>query len=560
MLVRSPSQFLLLSGWLLISFLLGCAKAASNEEALAHSPQLALEYTVRPSFSAQGTVTRLHVLGRLRTAQAHEDVSLALPSLASGGNRSKFSLPADFGAISVTRSSIAEIAYSVDIEELGTRWVTGALGSVFSSPDAIYITGELFALPTSDRPFSFSVNFDGFPSGWRFGSGLAAVSQSIVTTRQEVVGTQFVAGKFRTVRRSGKNFDVDIFVLGDWSFADTELGDLAGSLLASYIKVWGDRRHIRHLLIVHQAGRSLSAGASGRAFRQSTFIDAHRSMSLSNLSYFVAHEISHQWNARAFGLLDEPGALLFWFIEGFSDYYAWRLRVQLGVVPLTSWASDINTSLLLLARLKPFQATNAYTSERFFIDPMLSRVPYARGAALALKWNSHIVRRSQGHLNLDDALKELLLRHLATSRPLGRPAIIEALQSAGVETVADDINRYIVLGEPIVFEEDELAPCFSVKNAAFKVFELGFDADASRRLGRITGVRPETNASKAGIRDGQHVRSMKYSTVDPDAIAEVTLIVDGADIVLRFAPFENIAAQVVTAKLGAPADCASAVH
>ncbi len=537
-------------------FVLMCAGTASSEVVLAH-PTVSIKYTVRPVFTAGGALESLDLIGRVSSARDREKVELAAPTLSLGDNRTLFHPASSTKSMLLEGQLAQEFLYRVDANSLVSRTATGALGPVFLSREVLYVTAGLLALPDSDSPFLLTVEFDGLPSGWVQAHGSAGLSTPMRTTRREVIGTQFAAGRFRVVSRQRDNLSLDIYLTGDWEFTDDSLADLAAALLASHIEVWGDDRAHRHVLIVHQSDGTLGAGATGRAFRGSTFIEAHKSVNLERLSHFVAHEFGHQWNARAFGLVDEPGARLFWFIEGFTDYYAWRLRVQLGVVPLGVWADEINASLLLLSRLKPVESSNAYVAEKFFSDPRLSKVPYARGAILALKWNAQIVRGSSGRLNLDSVMKNLLRLHGASGRPLGRSVIIEALVAAGIDSAEFDITRYVINGEPIVLTEHDLAPCFRVQNALFKSFELGFDAEESRRLGKVVGVRPGTNAYEAGVRDGQQLQALTFSVSDPNGVAELSLTTSGPPAIVRFSPFETTSSQVVRVVADASRHCSS---
>lgn len=74
------------------------------------------------------------------------------------------------------------------------------------------------------------------------------------------------------------------------------------------------------------------------------------------------------------------------------------------------------------------------------------------------------------------------------------------------------------------------------KARALVIYDLGFDADASKTAGKITGVEADGPAFSAGLRDGQALKHVSISRNQPDRIAEITIQTDGGPQTIKYYP------------------------
>ena len=64
--------------------------------------------------------------------------------------------------------------------------------------------------------------------------------------------------------------------------------------------------------------------------------------------------------------------------------------------------------------------------------------------------------------------------------------------------------------------------CGGIK-APFRTFEVGFDWTASDKTKIIHGAKPDSNAWRAGVRDGQKFSAIDVGLGDPTYLAEIEI-------------------------------------
>jgi predicted metalloprotease with PDZ domain len=173
--------------------------------------------------------------------------------------------------------------------------------------------------------------------------------------------------------------------------------------------------------------------------------------------------VLHEWIPRRAGQTDEatdPSRA--WFTEGFTEYFTQRLLLQTGRIMLDEYAanmdalwtaymtSDVNTL--------PAEALN----ERLFESEQTERLPYQRGALLALHWDT--ILKADGGEGLTRVLASLIDRADALEadgqpRTLSDDALHAALRDALGERFDADYQRYIVEGGLIDLRTLSLPEC-----------------------------------------------------------------------------------------------------
>jgi predicted metalloprotease with PDZ domain len=107
---------------------------------------------------------------------------------------------------------------------------------------------------------------------------------------------------------------------------------------------------------------------------------------------------------------------------------------------------------------------------------------------------------------------------------------------AGAGVIAD-MRDYVESGKTIPLPPGALGPCFQIEKKAIHKFDAGFDIDTIYRTGIIQGVKQESEAYKAGLRDGQTVtRSSTIDPNDPNQAIEMTVIDSGLPKRIRYFP------------------------
>jgi hypothetical protein len=107
--------------------------------------------------------------------------------------------------------------------------------------------------------------------------------------------------------------------------------------------------------------------------------------------------------------------------------------------------------------------------------------------------------------------------------PLTNRRIANALTAAGVMNAASEIERFVTRGETIELRSMIWGECARETSLEVKQFDIGFDLGESRKIGTVRGVRENSNAWQAGVRDGQRWSPMDIVWGDPGYLAELEI-------------------------------------
>jgi predicted metalloprotease with PDZ domain len=162
-------------------------------------------------------------------------------------------------------------------------------------------------------------------------------------------------------------------------------------------------------------------------------------------------------------------------------------------------------------------------------------LPYHRGETVALVLDEEIRRLSGGDKSLDDFFRELLDdarrgEKAETSRLLDRisrwtsPAFAESLRN----TVTDG-----ALPDPPARISD---PRAERADRDSYLYDPGFDVEASLKSKIVTGVRDQSGAFMAGLRDNQPIAGLSILKGDPDREISITILENNQKRLITFFP------------------------
>jgi predicted metalloprotease with PDZ domain len=293
-------------------------------------------------------------------------------------------------------------------------------------------------------------------------------------------------------------------VIGRFGFSDDAFQALAGRIASVEDRFWGQTEPFFVTLAALKEAQGLQARrgegrAGGFAMMSSNF-------PLQDLKAFLAHEYFHRWNPfRLGGMEDGPDQVAsYWFSEGFTDYYARKLLLSGHIFSPAEFMDDWNDALSEYTQSPVKGMPNSAIIGGFRSNPDLERLPYLRGALFAALADSRLQAATHGRLSLDDVLRKMRDLGPADPRIATQRFLDVADQLAGVN-LHPDFDKYIVKGEPINLPSDGLGSCFRVKSTSAAPYDPGFDLVASSATGVFTGVRPESAAFRAGLRDGMRL-------------------------------------------------------
>jgi predicted metalloprotease with PDZ domain len=255
-----------------------------------------------------------------------------------------------------------------------------------------------------------------------------------------------------------------------------------------------------------------------------------------DLQFLFAHEAFHTWNPVQLGDVN-PKHPVYWFTEGFTDYYARLLLLRASLLNRQQYADEINRVYSEYMSSPARNYSEQLVQAHYFNDSNARQLPYLQGTLLALKWNATIDEHSNGRQTLDDAMRLLKRKATIAEQVLSDQSLAPFLAGFAGSGVIADIRDYIESGTTIPLPPRGLGPCFQLEKKVLYKFDAGFDIDTIYRSGIIQGVRQESEAYKAGLRDGQIVtRSSAIDPNDPNQAIEMTVVDTGLPKRIRYFP------------------------
>jgi predicted metalloprotease with PDZ domain len=228
----------------------------------------------------------------------------------------------------------------------------------------------------------------------------------------------------------------------------------------------------------------------------------------------------------------------YWFSEGFTDFYAWRLMLRSGEYDPKTFAGIWNDMLLAYANSPAKGAPGSKIVEGFWKDRAIEKLPYQRGAILAAKWDRELRDRSGGRTGLDDVMRAMALRakSLGPKSPKAPDLFVDVAGAFGLDVKAD-VAAVIEQGGPALLPPNAFGACLPVSTITIPAFDYGFDIEATRKANTITGLREDSRAYAAGLRDGMTYLK-RESGAPGDSRVPLSLRVkdNGAERVITYRP------------------------
>jgi predicted metalloprotease with PDZ domain len=378
------------------------------------------------------------------------------------------------------------------------------------------------------------------PKGWTLANSFGAnqKKQRFRVTIEDFVHAVFVGGDFRiqSIPVGGK--PVYTAVRGSWQFSDAAFADMVQKIIKVEREFWSDYGvpyYLLTLLPLEAPPTSVNTGGTGLTNSFANF--ATRNAELDYFKYLLAHEYFHNWNSRKLGRLKDPETLLYWFSEGFTDYYTYLLLLRGGLITLDDYIRQYNSRIHEYYLSPVRTVSNQRVLQDFWNDDDVHDLPYRRGFLLAMNWNALIRSHTAGRNSLDDAMREMFRAAQGRKPELTAELISEYITRFAGRDVMPDVQRHIENGETIVPDRNALGSHVEIETVNVAPFELGFDLEMLRKDKVINGVKETSAAYRAGLRNGQVVvKRMPIYIGDITKPVELTVKDGEGERVIRFYP------------------------
>jgi predicted metalloprotease with PDZ domain len=419
-------------------------------------------------------------------------------------------------------------------------------------PSLFHLIGETGLLwpehLEGDEPRAIEVCWRGFEeAGWKVISSFGAeptrfrVSRSLPDFRHAL----FLAGDLRLHRVPLPGGTLDVAIAGtDWEFTDAAFVEMATKIVESGRDFFDDHRYPTFRISLIPVGkkdpRSHSLGGTGLVDSFALFLRPSTRLELEpgggrGLRGLLAHELFHHWNGQRIERV-EPEPLVYWFSEGFTDFYARRLLLRSGLLTPEEYAADLNESVAGYFTSPVRNEPNERILADFWRNGDVEKLPYRRGDVVAVLTDAAIRKASGGARSLDDFMRDLLERATSGGEKVSTESLVEGIGRATSTEFAERIRRIVVDGETATIEADVLEPCLEGRVETVAAFEPGFDVEASVKAKVATGVVEGSEAHRAGLRNDQALKGWSISHGRTDLPIELTVVDSGAERRLSFFP------------------------
>ena len=345
----------------------------------------------------------------------------------------------------------------------------------------------------------------------------------MVDTLGRVLHAIYVGGAFRVVDRPLPEATLAVAIDGEWAFADREFVDLVAALVDEERRFWRDLGDPYFLITLLQTGRRCCGyGGTGLSNGYATFVSTDGPID-GRLRRLIAHEMFHTWNGRKIPRAP-PEEAITWFSEGFTDYYARLLGLRAGVLDLGEYIDEYDGALEALYRSPLRTIDDQAIAAGFWRGPMIEKIPYHRGDALAHRLNRELRRASGDRASLDTVMRRILRAAQEDGEAVSTALVAREVAGLGGEALARELREVAVQGSLPTPPEDALGPCVALEWVTMPSIDLGFAA-ASVGEGIVRDVDPASDAHAQGVRAGQRL----VEVVPPRRVEQrARIVVEGA--------------------------------
>jgi predicted metalloprotease with PDZ domain len=412
-------------------------------------------------------------------------------------------------------------------------------------PQWMALLGDFaFATPEGREHQPATFRWGRTPKDWKLASDLEHGRKDRPMTVQDIVTSATFAGPALTVVERPISGGVLRYVaIPNESYPAEAFADQLARVVSAERAFWNDVTGpylVGFVPLVPSPGNR-SSGGTGRG---DAFVLYATPGLAEQLRWTVAHEHTHTWIAARTGR-QESGAQQMatgWFSEGFSDFYMVRTLTRAGEITPAEAVARLDGMLTGYDANPLREAPGSRIVADYWKDRNAQKLPYQRGALLALKWDEAIRQKTGGKADLDDVILQMRDHYQRFPGGKGPDVVTGIVSAAWVKAQIDlrpEIARYADGGALVDLPEQLFDGCVDMRLTVTPAFDAGFDYAGSFEGKVVKGVRARGPAWNSGLRDGMRIDKVDLKA--GDMTREVVLVVrparGGKARTIRFWPY-----------------------
>jgi predicted metalloprotease with PDZ domain len=366
------------------------------------------------------------------------------------------------------------IYYQVEETRYGDIQLNNIYMTVLNKKYFHFFGETFFIIPDwdSNANYKIKIYWNHLPSNWSTANsfGVNEKYQSVQMPLWKFRGSVFTGGDFRILKRTINDNPVYVSIRGKWNFTDNQIADLTQTILKEERDFWNDYKFPFYLITVLPINERNGKSSLERTNALALFLSNKGTLD-NQFKRLLSHNIFHTWLGGKI-IFNQPEQLLYWFKEGFTDYYSRLILLRADQISLAEYINDYNNVLEKYFTSALRFEKNSFPGKDPERDRDLSSLSYQRGDIIAHNLNAEIIKNSDGKKSLDDFMKELLNRCSNENLVLSSGSLSALIRYYAGDEILSSIMRTLNSGTPLKANPDALGPCVSMQINSYRSFWL----------------------------------------------------------------------------------------
>lgn len=284
-----------------------------------------------------------------------------------------------------------------------------------------------------------------------------ATNQTLQVTKEDLYSSIFVAGDFKryTFRIKGKK--VHFLARGTWEhFTADDVYKLLKQTIRNQRDFWkdySDSTYTVTLMDIYTPGGS-SVGGTNLTKSFATYCSGNKYTTFDRIKYLYNHELMHNWVGKK--IINADAERQYWFSEGFTDYYTYKMMLKNGQITLAKFVDMLNKRVFRTHYTSKVKAmpNDSLTYKRYWGNYAYQQLPYNRGSLYAFLLDTQIKQKTKQRKSLDNLMFDLLEACTGKKQQrLDHALFKKYLRRYLGKASARDFDNYIEKGQLIDFQK-----------------------------------------------------------------------------------------------------------
>jgi predicted metalloprotease with PDZ domain len=386
-----------------------------------------------------------------------------------------------------------------------------------------------------EKLLTCKISYKGFSSNDFIGNSYFSNDSTarFTTTLRDLRNSVFCGGNFRSKVIPIGNHKIVVAITGQYGFTDEEAYTSLSKIIIGEREFWKDKSVPYFFTVLLATQKPGSTG--GTAFYNSFALFQSTNIKLSaGMLYTMSHEYFHTWLGSGLDV-PQPFELYQWFSEGFTDYYSYKIQYVTGLLSRSDFLNLINKKIRDYYLSPYFTLDNQQSIGHYWESSAHRDLSYRRGLAIAFALDNKLQLTNPA--GLDDLLREFYKEckpKMVFDKSKFDQLVLKYTNSATLAAI-DSANKGKNDGLTNLLTT---SGHYKAETAVIgKVFDLGFDYEASRKAKKIVGLKPGCNAEKAGLTENTDLAGgFSFWFNDAEKPAKVQVINNGEKKWIEFMP------------------------